>query len=195
MSSKIDISDIIESHFSTLKGNNGEFISEDKKIFFKYPIFIGLLLVVVVGLPNENLIDFFTLSLSVFVGLFLNLLVLIMSLIDNKYGVKDKNNRAELLKQTFYNITYTIIVSLIGLGILFFANVPLFSKELCLCLNFLENDYLELPIEHKFKPIQIIIYFVFYAVFTHTILTLLMVIKRIYKLFKVEIDSANKKEN
>ena len=137
MKSKINLYEIIEKHFSTLKGGNGEFIKKDKKIFFKYPIFIGLLLLIFINSPNEKLINIFTLSLSVFIGLFLNLLVLIISFAENKLKIKDNKNRTELLKQTFYNITYTIVISLIGLGLLFVANISLFPNDRDIFSNFI----------------------------------------------------------
>ncbi len=41
MKSKINVYEIIEKHFSTLKSEN-KFIKRDKKIFFKYPIVYDL---------------------------------------------------------------------------------------------------------------------------------------------------------
>lgn len=194
MKSKINLYEIIHKHFSTLKGVNGNFINKDKKIFFKYPIFIGLILLILIKSPNEKLINIFTLSLSVFIGLFLNLLVLIISFAENKLKIKDNKNRTELLKQTFYNITYTIVISLIGLGLLFIANISIFPNKWHINLSFLDNEYFCL---HKFyanRIFELFFYFVFYIVFTHIITTLLMIIKRIYKLFNVEIDNINSAE-
>ncbi len=194
MKSKINLYEIIEKHFSTLKGGNGEFIKKDKKIFFKYPIFIGLLLLIFINSPNEKLINIFTLSLSVFIGLFLNLLVLIISFAENKLKIKDNKNRTELLKQTFYNITYTIVISLIGLGLLFVANISLFPNDWHIDLSSLNNEYFCVPKIYANKIFELIYYFAFYIVFTHIITTLLMIIKRIYKLFNVEIENINSSE-
>ena len=194
MKSKINVNEIIEKHFSTLKSESGKFIKKDKKIFFKYPIFIGLLMLVFINSPNEKLINIFTLSLSVFIGLFLNLLVLIISFAENKLKIKDNKNRTELLKQTFYNITYTIVVSLIGLGLLFIANISIFPKDWFINLSSLKNEYVCFPKIYANKIFELLFYFCFYIVFTHIIATLLMVIKRIYKLFNVEIESINSSE-
>ena len=193
MKSKINVYEIIEKHFSTLKSEN-EFIKRDKKIFFKYPIFIGLLMLLFINSPNEKLINIFTLSLSVFIGLFLNLLVLIISFAENKLKIKDSKNRTELLKQTFYNITYTIVVSLIGLGLLFIANISLFPKDWFINLSSLNNEYFCFPKIYANKIFELTFYFAFYIVFTHIIATLLMIIKRIYKLFNVEIENINSSE-
>lgn len=192
MKSKINLHEIIEKHFSTLKSDDGNFIKKDKKIFFRYPIYIGFLMLIFITTPNEKLINIFTLSLSVFIGLFLNLLVLIISFAENKLKIKDNKNRTELLKQTFYNITYTIVVSLIGLGLLFVANISLFPTNWHIDLSFLDNEYFFLPKIYANKIFELFFYFAFYVVFTHIITTLLMIIKRIYKLFNVEIENINK---
>lgn len=147
-----------------------------------------------INTPNEKLINIFTLSLSVFIGLFLNLLVLIISFAENKLKIKDNKNRTELLKQTFYNITYTIVVSLIGLGLLFIANISLFPKNWHIDLSFLDNEYFCLPKIYANRIFELLFYFAFYVVFTHIIITLLMIIKRIYKFFNVEIENINKLE-
>ena len=139
MKSKINLHEIIEKHFTTLKGVNGKFIKKDKRTFFYLPVIIGLLLLILISSPNEKLINIFTLSLSVFIGLFLNLLVLIISFAENKLKIKDNKNRTELLKQTFYNITYTIIISLIGLGLLFIANISVFPNDWIIDLSLLNN--------------------------------------------------------
>lgn len=196
MKSKINLYEIIEKHFSTLKNQEGNFIKRDKKIFFRYPILFGLLMLIFVNSPSEKLINIFTVSLSVFIGLFLNLLVLIISFAENKLKIKDNKNRTELLKQTFYNITYTIVISLIGLGLLFIANISIFTESCFFDLSFLDNKYFSLP-EMKIyanKIFELIFYFAFYIVFTHIIITLLMIIKRIYKLFNVEIENINEAE-
>lgn len=195
MKSKINLCEIIEKHFSTLKGENGKFIKKDKRTFFYYPIFIGLLMLILISSPNEKLINIFTLSLSVFIGLFLNLLVLIISFAENKLKIKDNKNRTELLKQTFYNITYTIVVSLIGLGLLFIANISIFPEHWVLDLSFLKNEYFSLPKIPANKIFELIFYLAFYIFFTHIIITLLMIIKRIYKLFNVEIENINSPQN
>lgn len=194
MKSKINVYEIIEKHFSTLKSENGNFIKKDKKIFFKYPIFIGFIMLIFINSPNEKLINIFTLSLSVFIGLFLNLLVLIISFAENKLKIKDNKNRTELLKQTFYNITYTIVVSLIGLGLLFIANILIFPKDWFIDLSSCNNEYFCFPKIYANKIFELFFYFGFYIIFTHIIATLLMIIKRIYKLFNVEIENINSSE-
>lgn len=194
MKSKVNILEIIEKHFSTLKNKNGNLLKSDRKYFFIYPILFGLVFVFIIGIPNEKLINFFTLSLSVFIGLFLNLLVLIISFAENKLKISDSENRKKLLQQTFYNITYTIIISLIGLGLLLIANISLFPKEWCVDFSQISNRYFQLKETSINRIFELIFYYAFYTVFIHIIMTLLMIIKRIFKLFNAEIDETNKKK-
>ncbi|WP_435138870.1 hypothetical protein [Formosa sp. A9] len=186
MKSKINLFEIIQKHNDTLKTSNGKLIPKDKNIFFITPLIIGIVIITWAGAPSEKLLNLFTLCLSVFVGLFLNLLVLLLSFSKSTDQTKDLANRKELVKQTFYNVNYTIIISLICLGILFLANY-----------DFIPGDYQIKPINIKGycspkisinKVISNILYFVFYTLFTHLTLTLLMIIKRIYKLFNAEIE-------
>ncbi|KYG84885.1 hypothetical protein AWW67_18030 [Roseivirga seohaensis] len=196
MSSKINVIEILLKHKSTLENPEGKMLRRDRKHFVIYPILIALLLSIIIGIPNDNLVNIFAICLSVFVGLFLNLLVLIISFAENKLNIKDIKNRAELLEQTFYNITYTIVISLFALGILFLANVKflptdlVFSYEKTLWETKIHIEKLEYN-----QILTLIIYFIFNTVFAHLILTLLMIIKRIFHLFKVEIEEINGNKN
>lgn len=196
MASKVNVREIINKHISTLQSSNGKLNRKDKKIFIYFPLLLGFFLSLTVGVPNEVLLNIFAVCLSIFIGLFLNLLVLIISFAENKLNVKDKRNRAILLEQTFYNITYTIIASLIGLGLLFISNVDFFPENWTADFNPLLS---KLSINIKLISInsifKFIFYFFFYSVFCHIIITLLMIIKRIFKLFKVEIEHINNKIN
>jgi hypothetical protein len=195
MGSKVNVNEIFRNHKSTLLNGDGKMIKSDKKFFILYPIVIGLILVLLVRIPSDSLNNIFAICLSIFIGLFLNLLVLIISFAENKLNVPDKKNRAILLEQTFYNITYTIIASLIALGLLFISNIKILPASWSLDITHITNYFhiQNLKEVQYNKVINLTFYFVFYTVFTHIIMTLLMVVKRIFKLFKVEIDEINKK--
>ncbi|WP_159523869.1 hypothetical protein [Sunxiuqinia indica] len=194
MSSKVNVSEIISKHKSTLQGGNGKLLKLDKKFFITYPIILGLILSFLVRIPNDGLVNIFAICLSIFIGLFLNLLVLIISFAENKLNIKDKSNRAILLEHTFYNITYTIVASLVGLGFLFLSNIDFFPANWKVDLNFINEKIIALKTsELTINTIaQFALYFVFYSIFIHIIMTLLMIVKRIFSLFKAEIDEINK---
>ena len=162
MGSKINVTEIISKHKSTITNSNGKLLKVDRKFFVIYPIIIGLILTLLIRIPNDNIVNIFSICLSIFIGLFLNLLVLIISFAENKLKIKDNKNRAILLEHTFYNITYTIVISLIGLGVLFLANVNFLPSECVLNLDFFNTKF-----NLTIKPISInhivslIIYFIF----------------------------------
>lgn len=194
-SSKINVCNVIREHLGTLKYDNGRYIKKDKKFFFVYPIVIAIIAIILIGQPNEQSINIFAICLSIFVGLFLNLLVLIISFAENKSKVKDISNRSILIAQTFYNISYTIIISLISLGFLFLLNLDFFPNK----WGFKVNSVFSL-ISNKdnciyFNDIlKCVFSLIFYAVFIQVIFTLLMIIKRIFKLFDVELKYIKRNE-
>lgn len=194
MASKVNVFEIISKHKSTLQ-HNGEFLSIDIKFFVTYPILIGLLISLIAGIAEDRLVNIFAICLSIFIGLFLNLLVLIMSYAENKLNIKDKRNRAELLEQTFYNITYTIIASLLALGFLFLACINYFPNNWVLDIRSLASKFNVILDCIPWNSIfRFLLCFVFYSIFAHIIMTLLMIVKRIFKLFKVELEEINKKD-
>lgn len=194
MSSKVNVSEIISKHKSTLQGGNGKMLKIDKKYFLTYPLILGFILSVLVRIPSDGLVNIFAICLSIFIGLFLNLLVLIISFAENKLNIKDKRNRAILLEQTFYNITYTIIASLVGLGFLFLSNINFFPTSWAINLSLIDNNIVDLEIKKIAvnAVVRFSFYFVFYSIFIHIIMTLLMIVKRIFRLFKAEIEEINK---
>jgi hypothetical protein len=196
MASKINVLVIFSKHLSTLKGEDDKLLKQDKRIFILLPFIIAVLMISIIRIPSDNLTNFFTLTLSLFIGLFLNLLVLIISFSENKLKIKDEQNRKELLTQTFYNIAYTILISLVGLGIVFLGCVDFLPSAWSLNLGCFENKYLSIPQTLNFnRLLQLAFFFIFYAIFVHLILTLLMVIKRIFSLFNAEIEHINKNKN
>ena len=136
--------------------------------------------------------------------MFLNLLVLIMTFVENKFKVRDVTNRQILLEEIFCNLSYTIVISLIALGFLVF-----------LCVQLLPSEWVENPVwNHNacyFKTKQLlhiqkltannvvagVLSLSMYFFVAKVMLTLLMIIKRIFKLFDHEIvaaDTLNKQE-
>ncbi len=183
MSSKINVNKILKKHNETLNTKN------DKLYFVRYPLIGSIIIFFILGKPNSDMVNIFAVSLSIFIGLFLNLLVLILSFAKTNSYIKDEENRLELLKETFYNLSYTIILSLIALGVLFLTTITFFPSDLSFTI--------EMSLMHKSLPdVEIVIneiisFFMliyFYFVLIKVILTLLMIIKRIFNLFEKEIE-------
>lgn len=195
MSSKINVLEIISKHKSTIQNSDGKVINADKRHFVVYPILIGLLVTIIVSIPSEGLVNLFAVCLSIFIGLFLNLLVLIISFAENNQKVQDQKNRAKLIEETFYNITYTIIASLMGLGLLFLANAEIFPESWTIVVAHTGKCiWFEAGMITINKIITLLLYFMFYSMFAHIIMTLLMIVKRVFKLFKIQIEELSKME-
>lgn len=158
MFDKINAIEIIQEHFHTLKSNKtGKISASDIFLFFIIPLFISLLLTHLNILLDKDIVNTMATSSSLFAGLLLNLLLLVFDLTD-KIG-DDEPKIQEALKQLYLNISFSILVSI--LIILFL---------LAFFLNPSSNLY-----------IKILSFLTYYLLFVF-ILTLLMVLKRIYKM-------------
>ena len=140
MATKINISLIFQKHKETLKSTSDEYVDNeiretrkisrtDKFIFYWLPAIIAFLALCFIRIPDEKATNLYGICLSIFVGLFLNLLVMITSFLRPSVKVNDTKTRLSLIEETFYNISYTIIMSLIGLGYLFFAIQDIFPNN------------------------------------------------------------------
>lgn len=159
ISSKINIVRIIASHISTLKNLN-KLNKADLWTFYIIPCAVSILLCVEIEISTglENLLG---VILSIFIGLFLNLLMLLISYVP---PTNIDDNRKKLLiatkKESFYNVSYIILICII---------------ELLLLLIF---TYVK-----EFKYITNIFSFMIYFLSIHIFLSLLMILKRIFALY------------
>lgn len=159
----INIKKILKNHYRTLKpAKLGNTI-----IYIVFPIAIGIISVFINSV-NENLDSF----LSIFIGLFINFLVLIVFLTITPAKEK-KEIRKQVGEETFYNINYIIIISIFALALIMLKNIDFGFSE------FISSN------------IKKGISFVFGFLFTQILLTILMIIKRIFNLFKFDIDNFN----
>ncbi|MDB9211796.1 hypothetical protein [Odoribacter splanchnicus] len=196
MATKINISLIFQKHKETLKSTSDEYVDNeiretrkisrtDKFIFYWLPAIIAFLALCFIRIPDEKATNLYGICLSIFVGLFLNLLVMITSFLRPSVKVNDTKTRLSLIEETFYNISYTIIMSLIGLGYLFLAIQDIFPNNWNVDFSFipwvgLGNITLNLILHYVFS-------FLLYNVLVKIIFALLMVIKRVFCLFNVDI--------
>ena len=196
MATKINISLIFQKHKETLKSTSDEYVDNeiretrkisrtDKFIFYWLPAIIAFLALCFIRIPDEKATNLYGICLSIFVGLFLNLLVMITSFLRPSVKVNDTKTRLSLIEETFYNISYTIIMSLIGLGYLFLAIQDIFPNIWNVDFSFipwvgLGNITLNLILHYVFS-------FLLYNVLVKIIFALLMVIKRVFCLFNVDI--------
>lgn len=174
MSKKIDIRDIIKNHIKTLYDYSTSKISIiDISVFFILPLLLSVLLVFLFYYKNTE-IDFIkkldttintTVTVySIFTGLLLNLLVLVF---DIKSRTTLTSKTKAILKETFHNISYSIVISIFALIIALFLKISI--TEICYGIS----------ISHLLLGV------LFYLSINFG-LTLLMILKRVYNLLSVE---------
>lgn len=164
--SKINVLGIIKEHFSTLvNANTGRPGPEDWILFFLIPILLAALLGFTRTVIDKDLSNTIITILSIFVGLLINVIVLLFDLVqrnEEKHQVKNL-----ILRETLTNISYTILISLATIVIAI--------------LTFLNNYYVKLGA-------SVIIFFLA----SHITITLLMIIKRMHALFSTELGKPDK---
>lgn len=165
MFDKINISEIVKTHFRTIfNGNVFKVKVYDISLFFGSPILIASILVYFCIHLDKDAVAIISGSLSIFVGLFFNIIVLIFDLIS-------RDNRSlfeiEKLRDLIYNISFIILLCLLTILLSFIS----------LC----ENYY-----------IKVISEFVTYFCCILFLTTVLMVLKRMSIFF---VDEISKKLN
>jgi glucan phosphoethanolaminetransferase (alkaline phosphatase superfamily) len=163
---KINISQIIKNHFDTLKNSNTDKAdSDDYFTFLIVPIAITLVLLYFKIFLSDGVINIIVMTLAILVGLLFNVIVLVFDILQRDPTKTVKNT---ILRELLSNISYTILLSIFAIILTLFTFC---NNNIC---KYIFNG---------------LVYFVLVS-FTFTIL---MILKRIHKLFKNEIDEAEKK--
>ncbi|HVT73807.1 MAG TPA: hypothetical protein VHD61_11770 [Lacunisphaera sp.] len=137
MTSKIDFLKIVSAHWKTLHHSASKNVSKsDIVLFYVAPAGIAAVLVWVLNRNlTTNAVNFLATIFSIFVGLLLNLLVIIIGQLPKKDEPKKgepkespsqatlTNYRDRLLEETFSNISYSILVSVILIVLLFLSRL------------------------------------------------------------------------
>lgn len=170
-----------------------EILSQEPKnkwYFIILPLIIGIFCSALFYIDTKSILNILSLFLSIFIPLFISLLATMISFVMNKIKTRHNKERIPLIKETFYNICYLIPVSLILLILSLFMNMSLGHDcvlyKTIIHTPFCKNFY-ELSISVHFIYI-FIIGILFYGGIVHLIMNILMVTKRIFRLFDKEID-------
>lgn len=168
MLSKINISDIIINHTATLKNDNTKKTGiDDYFTFLLIPIILTSILLYFKVVLSDEALNIVITTLSIFVGLLFNVIVLIFDIIKRDSTKKVKN---VVLKELLANISFTILISIIAI---------IFTV-----LTFINNDVAKMVFTG-------LVYFLL-SIFVFTVL---MVLKRMHKLFNNEIDEIERNGN
>jgi hypothetical protein len=159
---KINVLNIIRDHLNTLVNDNNKKPSTgDWLSFLILPVFFTIIMTIYFPVVSDGFADTLITILAIFVGLLINVTVLLFDLVktNDKRGIK-----RIVVSQTLTNISYIIVISIFTI----------------ICSLITKVDY--------FKVKELFTVFTYFLMF-HILATLLMIIKRMYVLFKSEIDN------
>lgn len=189
MYSKLNIKNIIIGHKSSLA--DGKNNSNYKKEFILLPT-IAAIALILIKVPDNDVKNIFGICLSILIGLYLNILVLLISSISSenlKITHKQKKIRLELLRETLYNVSFSVYISVKAL-------IALFLSTILVVTNDTLNDFFCVLTNHNFNYfIQFILGLFLYKYTIDIFLILFIILKRINVLYTKEIDIENLKLN
>ena len=164
---KINVLKIIQAHLLTLVDARTKKSGYDDWItFFIIPLLFAMGIFQFQLPLGYNAITIIITSLSIFVGLLFNMVILVFDILKRDATKEIKNS---LLKQILANISFTIILSIFIIGLSLLA--------------LLKN----------YPTIKVITDFVIYFFLAFFFLTLTMILKRMYVLFENEMKEMEKK--
>ncbi|MBF0271092.1 MAG: hypothetical protein HQL98_03300 [Magnetococcales bacterium] len=173
MSSKIDVRQIFSDHIFTLRHASGHKLNLlDLFVFFIVPFILGCFSFYFEFSFSDSAYTILITAFSVFVGLLINVLVLIYSIFQNFSPVSQSDDEAVrekkkweriLLKEIFSNVSYANLIAILAILII--------STTQFVSLSF---------------PVVFSSVIVFIS--ANFILTLLMIIKRIHNLIRNKLD-------
>lgn len=161
MFKKINISQIVKNHFATLQNANTKKADwDDYFTFLIIPILLSAILIYFKIYLETDAINIIISSLSILVGLLFNVVVLIFDIIK-----RDKSNdiKNTVLRQILSNIAFTILLSIVSILMTLFT----FTDD---------------------GTIKAIFNAIVYFLLTNFIMTVLMILKRMFHLFHSEIE-------
>lgn len=181
---ELNIKRVFEGHFMSFEGKNGKINKTEKFSYLYLPILFSIFLGIFCPL-NDGLKNIISICISILIGLLFNLLILVLTNINTEkfinHSTSDRLIRVYLIKETFYNVCFSVVISIITLINLFLIDVLKFPTSF--------NDFLFIIFEKNIDAyFQTFLQIVLYFTFIQTFLVLFMIIKRIEKLFTVEIE-------
>lgn len=166
MLKKVNITSILSSHFDTLKNDNTKKADFDDYFTFLFlPVLVAGLLIYFKLFLTDNAINILITTLSIIVGLLFNVIVIIFDIVkrDNSKNIKNR-----VLEQLLSNISYTILISIIAI--------------ICTLITYFDYCWIKMGAN-----------FIVYFILTHYLMTVLMILKRMYLLFMNELKELEKK--
>ncbi len=174
MLDKVNITKIVRDHLGTFKDNStGRYRPLDFLLFFLVPLFVAVGFVGLLGSLPTNLVGVIATSLSIFTALLLNLLLLAYNIARNSESPRDERvqeMKENLFHEIFSNIAFAVLVALVTV-----VSVLVFGAM---------NECASLLVSNMLSS-------VIYYLGTLFLLTLLMLLKRVYTLLSNEQVTSN----
>ncbi len=171
MLTKISIKDIILDHLSTIKNDNSKKMEfKDVFVFFIIPLIFPALMLYTKSYLKTGIIDTLITIFSIFVGLLLNVLVVIFDIIQKGKSIIMKR----LIKETFSNISFTILLSIFTILTLIICRLA---------------DKSECELTVAWECTRIVSNAISYYFLILFLLTLLMIVRRIHIILSDEMNN------
>jgi len=174
MSSKINLFSIVRAHFNTLRDVQTQRRSvADWLTFYAAPLVGAGLLMRLHLRIDKDYVNIIVSMLSIFVGLLLNMIVVLFDIIRSE---RKRVHKVAVLEEVLANISFTIVLSIFTIGVVLLTQ-----------LNFGRPAW-----QPYIEGSREVINFISFACLILFLLTLLMVVKRMYLLFMDEVNTAKK---
>ena len=175
MLTKLNVIGIITDHFRTLRTYNSKSYSWDEiGLMYGLPVVVAIVLLLFGFTVSDEIANILITSLSVFAALLLNLLLMLfdsLSKVQQGSAEQVEKARKELIRETYANISYSILVALVCIFVL--VGFAIWN----LGINNLAITVLK-------QTASGLVYFLV----LNFLLTLFMVLKRIHVLLSKELD-------
>lgn len=182
--SKIDPRDIIAGHLDTLYDASAKDTATFKRkakdylFFFGLPVLISILLIVLYPTISSDLGTIITTVFTIFVSLLLSLLVLLYSMFNSLRDHPKYNTVIPILKQTVSNVSFLVFISILSLFVMILLTI--------LCLDSTVDSEL---FNQVIGVISQVLVLIMYYLLCLSGMTILMVLKRMYRLITVSLES------
>ncbi len=179
MFNKINILGIMGDHYKTFVDFNTEKTKiSDYFIFFGIPIIIALIAYYFCITISSNSAAVITTAVTILAGLLFNLLVLVHTINSRNYIYTTRKDTDKFFMEIYANISYSILISL-------FCLIPL------VYLSFTDSSDIK-NYSNYYKDILKYTSVIVILLSVHLFLTLLMVLKRMHYLLRIEFDQRSK---
>lgn len=163
---------------------NGKLEFWDKFLFFILPYIFAFFLCLF-KLPDDSLKNLLGTSLAVFIGLFLNVITILVSQINVKksnLNFTEQTLRLDILQDTFYTILYALLQSVKAWILLYFMGILTIDN------THLKELYMIIFERNINLDIHIVLTFFLYKLNINIILSFYTIIKNLVALFQKEIN-------